>query len=194
LWKVSEQKNGMERMSGHIRKFNPEQELLRAVAVWAADCAERALPLFESRHPTDTRPREAIEGGRAFGRGKKRDKHLRIVALAAFRAGKDVDEPSKYAARAASLTAAVAYTHTDLQTGLPGVRQARHVLGPAVYAALALETAAGGDSKVGDDVVHRAIESAPTEVRYLLKHMPPQPNENGRLGVLFSDFDSVLRG
>ena len=144
-------------MSGTLGNSTQEQELLRAVAVWAADCAERALPLFESRHPTDTRPREAIEGGRAFGRGKKRDKHLRIVALAAFRAGKDVDEPSKYAARAASLTAAVAYTHTDLQTGRPGVRQARHVLGPAVYAALALETAEGGDSKVGDDVVRSYV-------------------------------------
>ncbi len=117
-----------------------------------------------------------------------------MVALAALKAGKSVDEPSKYAARAATLAASVAYTHTDLQTGLPGIRQARHVLGPAVHAALALETAAGGDFKVGDDVVRRAIESAPTEVRYLLKHMPSQPKENGRLGVLFSALNSALRG
>lgn len=47
---------------------------------------------------------------------------------------------------------------------------------------------------IGDDVVQRAIESAPAEVRYLLQHMPPQPKENGRLGVLFSDLDSALRG
>jgi hypothetical protein len=187
-------KLGMERMSGELGNSTDEQGLLRAVALWAADCAERALPLFERHHPTDTRPREAIEGGRAFGQGKKRDKRLRIVALAAFRAGKDVDEPSKYAARAASLTAAVAYTHTDLQTGLPGVRQARHVLGPAVYAALALETAAGGDPTVGDEAVRRAIASAPAEVRSLLKHMPPQPRENDRLGVLFFDVDAALRG
>lgn len=186
--------NGGERMSGKLGNSTQEQALLRAVALWAVDCAERALPIFERHHSTDTRPREAIEGGRAFGRGKKRDKRLRIVALAALRVGKEVDEPSKYAARAATLTAAVAYTHTDLQTGLPGVRQARHVLGPAVYAALALETAAGGDPKVGDDVVQRAIERAPTEVRYLLKDMPPQPRENGRLGVLFSGVDSALRG
>jgi hypothetical protein len=184
----------MEKVSGTIGNSTHEQELLRAVALWAADCAERALPLFESLRPTDTRPREAIAGGRAFGRGKKRDKHLRIVALAAFRVGKDVDEASKYAARAASLAAAVAYTHTDLQTGLPGVRQARHVLGPAVYAALALELAAGGDPKVGDDVVHRAIASAPAEVRRLLKQMPPQPKESGRPDILFYDLDSALRG
>src|SRR6478672_6103007 len=154
----------MEKMSDKLGNSTQEQELLRAVALWAADCAELALPIFESRHPTDTRPRQAIEAGRDFGRGKKRDKALRIIALAAWKAGKGVDEPSKYAARAATLAASVAYTHTDLQTGLPGIRQARHVLGPAVYAALALETAAGGDPKVGDDVVRRAIESAPAEV------------------------------
>jgi hypothetical protein len=184
----------MEKSPGKLGNSTQEQELLRAVALWAADCAEQALPIFESLHPTDTRPREAIEAGREFGLGKKRDKALRIVAMSALRAGKVVDEPSKYAAHAATLAASVAYTHTDLQTGLPGIRQARHLLGSAVYAALALETAAGGDPKVGDDVVQRAIESAPTQVRHLLKHMPPQPKENGRLGVLFSDLDSALRG
>lgn len=63
------------------------------------------------------------------------------------------------------------------------------MLGPAVYAALTLETAAGGDPKVGDDVAHREIARAPTEVRYLLKRMPPQPQENSRLGMLFSSLD-----
>lgn len=181
-------------MSDKLGNSTQEQAVLRAAALWAADCAERALPLFERRHPADTRPRAAIAEGRAFGQGKKRDKHLRIVALAAFRAGKDVDEPSKYAARAASLAAAIAYTHTDLQTGLPGIRQARHVLGPAVYAALALETAAGGDPQVGDEEARRAIESAPPEVRHLLGYLPPQPQETGRLGVLFSEIDAALRG
>lgn len=181
-------------MFNELGNSTQEQELLRAVALWAADCAEQALPIFESHHPTDTRPREAIEGGREFGRGKKRNKNLRILALAALKAGKKADEPSKYAARAATLAASVAYTHTDLQTGLPGVRQARHVLGPAVYAALALETDTGGEPNVGNDVIHRAIESAPPEVRYLLKHMPPQPKENSRLSVLFSDLDLALRG
>jgi hypothetical protein len=184
----------MEILPGKLGNSTQEQELLRAIALWAANCAELALPITESRHLTDMRPRQAIEAAREFGRGKKRDKALRIVALAAMRAGKGEDEPSKYAARAATLAASVAYTHTDLQTGLRGIRQARHILGPAVYAALALETAAGGDPKVGDDVVQRAIETAPYEVRYLLKHMPPQPNENGRLGVLFADLDSALRG
>ena len=181
-------------MSGKLGNSAQEQELLRAVALWAADCAEQTLSIFERHHPTDMRPREAIRACREFGRGKKRDKNLHIASLAALKAGKEEDEPSKYAARAATLAASVAYTHTDLQTGIQGIRQARHVLGPVVYAALALEMEAGGDPKIGDDVIHRAIKSAPPEVRYLLQHMPPQPRETGRLGVLFSDLDSALRG
>jgi hypothetical protein len=45
------------------------EEDRRLVGLWAADCAERALPLFEVKAPSDTRPREAIEGIQAFARG-----------------------------------------------------------------------------------------------------------------------------
>lgn len=169
-----------------------EQELLRVVALWAAPYAEEALSVFESRHPDDTRPREAIEAGRDFGRGKKRDKNLRMTAFAAMKAGKDIDEPSKHAVQAAILTAAVAYTHTDLQNGLQGSRQARHVLGPVVHAALALEIAAG-DRSVGNAVLQRAMNDAPSEARYILENMPPQPKKDSRLDVLFFELDSALR-
>jgi immunity protein 5 of polymorphic toxin system len=33
----------------------------RLLAEWAADCAERAMPLYIRRHPTDPRPARAIE-------------------------------------------------------------------------------------------------------------------------------------
>ena len=42
----------------------------RIVALWAADCAERVLGLFEAEAPGDTRPRDAVERTRAFGRGE----------------------------------------------------------------------------------------------------------------------------
>jgi hypothetical protein len=180
-------------MPNKLKNSTAEQEVLRATALWAADFAEQALPVFESRHANDARPREAIEAGREYGQGKRRDKNLRVLALAAFKIGKNVDEPSKYVTQAAALTAAVAYTHTDLQTGMQGVRQAQHVLGPIVYAALALETAAGGEPIIGDDVIHHALKSAPSSVRYILKHMPPQPKKDGRLNSLFFDLDSGLR-
>lgn len=179
-------------MSDVIKNSSEEQDLLRPIATWAARFAEEALAVFENHHPNDTRPREAVEAGRAFGDGKKRDNNLRMVAFAAMKSGKDVDEPSGFAAKAAMLTAAVAYTHTDLQTGLQGVRQAQHVLGPIVYAALAVETAAGQPA-LGDDLLQRAIKDAPYEVGYILNHMPPQPQKEKRLNVLFFDLDSALR-
>ncbi len=170
--------------AGSLRNSADDQGLLRAAAVWAADCAEQALCVFERRYPADMRPRDAIDGGREFGRGRKRDKTLRTLAWAAHSASKDAEEPSaKYAARAAMLTAAVAYTHTDLHTGLPGVRQARHVLGPAVYAAMA----------VGDEAIRDAARSATPEVCRLITCMPPQPAGNSRLSELYAALDAALR-
>ncbi len=37
----------------------------RVLAVWAADCADRTLALFEAQASGDTRPRDAIDGLRA---------------------------------------------------------------------------------------------------------------------------------
>jgi len=38
---------------------------LRVLGQWSADCAERALPIFEARDDSDRRPHEAIVGIRA---------------------------------------------------------------------------------------------------------------------------------
>ncbi|TFV56490.1 exonuclease SbcC [Mycobacterium sp. PS03-16] len=168
-----------------------EQELLRAIALWAADCAEQAVRIFEGRVPDDPRPRAAVEAARAFGRGARRDQQLRIVALAAMRAGRGTDDPCRHAARAATLTAAVAYTHTDLQTGLPGVRQARHVLGPVVHTALACRSADGPD--VGDDVMSRAVQTAPEAVSRVLAYLPRQPAGHNPVDRRFAELDAALR-
>lgn len=183
----------MEVSPDNLGNSTQEQELLRAAALWAADCAEQALPLFESQNPVDKRPREAVEAGREYGHGKKRDKNLRTLALAAFRAGNDIEEAPKHAARAASLVASIAYTHTDIQTGISGSRQARHILGPAVHAAYALELAAEGETSVSEQAIQWAVNNAPVEVQSILKHMPPQPIKDNRLDVLFSALDTALR-
>lgn len=179
-------------MANELKNSTEDQHLLRPAALWAVDFVEQALPVFESHYPNDSRLREAVEAGRAYGRGKKRDKSLRVLALAAFKVGKEVDEASKYVTKAASAIAAIAYTHTDLQTGEQGVRQARHILGPVVYSALALEISESTPG-LGDDIIHNAIESAPSEVRTLVRSMPPQTRNKNRLDVLFANLDSGLR-
>jgi hypothetical protein len=41
----------------------------RALALWAADCAEHVLRCFEDECPQDDRLRDAIEAARAWARG-----------------------------------------------------------------------------------------------------------------------------
>lgn len=169
------------------------ERLLRPAALWAADRANVVLSVFEGQKPGDNRPREAIMGSREFGRGNRRDKTLRSLAWAAHSAAKESDHPSaKYSARAAMLAAAVAYTHTNLNDGKQGVGQARHILGSAVYAALACEIAEQ-EADVADGVLHAAAHSAPQEVGMLLHYFPPQPRGTTRLGQLFHDLDARIR-
>src|SRR5438132_13855695 len=40
----------------------------RLLAIWAADCAQHVLPHFEHARPKDSRPRRAIDHGRARAR------------------------------------------------------------------------------------------------------------------------------
>ncbi|MGE5528282.1 MAG: putative immunity protein, partial [Patescibacteria group bacterium] len=141
---------------------------LRAIGCWAADCAERALPVYERHAESDSRPRAAIEGIRAFAGGGRRTAQLRTLALAAFAAAREAGDPAAAAAaRAAGCAASSAYTHP-----LADVQQTKHILGPAAYAALALELDHAGRQSIGDEEVRRAIEHVTSEVREVLLQMP----------------------
>lgn len=165
-------------------------ESLRVLGSWAADCAERALHVYETTAATDSRPRTAIEGIRVFAGGGKRTAQLRTLSLSAFAAAREASTPAAAAAaRAAGLAASSAYTHP-----LADVQQTKHILGPAAYAALALELAHGGDPTIGDGEVRRAIEYAPAEVREILLQMPARPAGKSRLDKLLYALDVGIRG
>ena len=90
-------------------------ESLRALGSWAADCAERALSVYETYADSDPRPRAAIEGIRVFAAGGKRTAQLRALALSAYSAAREADDPAAVAAaRAAGLAASSAYTPTHI--------------------------------------------------------------------------------
>ena len=83
----------------------------RTLAPWAADCAERVLRCFEAIAPGDARPREAVDGLRAFARGERSVDALRALSAAAHEAARDVRAPAAVAAaRAAGHAAAIAHT------------------------------------------------------------------------------------
>lgn len=67
----------MDRQPGALTLSEDDR---RVLAVWAADCAERTLSLFETQARSDARPRDAIDGLRAFARGE-----MRIEGSAPFR-------------------------------------------------------------------------------------------------------------
>ncbi len=143
-------------------------ESLRALGSWAADCAERALSVYEKHADADCRPRAAIDGIRACAGGGRRTAQLRSLALSAYAAAREADHPAAAAAaRAAGLAAASAYTHP-----LADVHQTKHILGPVAYAALALELDHAGNRSIGDGEVRWAIEHVICEVRAVLLQMP----------------------
>ncbi len=101
----------------------------RLLAIWAADCAQHVLPLFEALQPDDDRPRRAIELAYAWARGEITMSQARAAAGAANAAARDLSGTARHAAHAAGQAAAVAHV-------------AAHELGAAAYAIKAARAAA----------------------------------------------------
>lgn len=98
------------------------------LAIWAADCAQHVLHLFEEVQPDDDRPRHAIELARAWARDEIPMTQSRTSAGHANAAARDLAGAARYAAYAAAQAAAVAHV-------------AAHELGAAAYAIKAVRAA-----------------------------------------------------
>ncbi|WP_067076929.1 putative immunity protein [Methanoculleus horonobensis] len=112
-----------------MKKYSRDNQT--TMATWAADCAERVLPLFEAAYPEDDRPRSAIETGRTWVRtGVFRMAEIRGASLAAHAAARDAkgNDAACFAARAAGQ--AVATAHVP-----------QHAFGGAYYALKAVAAA-----------------------------------------------------
>jgi hypothetical protein len=177
-------------MAPEARYFTLTLESLRALGSWAADCAERALPIYEAHAASDPQPRAALEGIRVFAAGGKRTAQLRSLALSAFSAAREASDPAAAAAaRAAGLAASSAYTHP-----LVDVQQTKHIVGPAAYAALALESSQGGDHSIGDQEVLWAIEHLTPQAGQILLQMPARVIGKTRLEHIMYKLDVGIRG
>lgn len=162
-------------------------EDLRAVAAYAAETAAHVLSIFEQCHPSDTRPRDALEATRTFVQGGRRSKALRDAAWAALKAARQAeDAAASQAARAAMCAASAAYLHP-----LASATQLRHILGAAAHAARAVELAEGDG--VDADPLQHAIRSAPASVIEVLCRYPSAPAGGGQVGELLRCLDRELR-
>lgn len=142
----------------------------RIVAVWAADCAERVLGLFEAEAPGDSRPRDAIARLRAFSRGEigVAEARRRFVAHAAAR---EVSAPAAVAAaRAAGQAGSVPH-------------MGAHALGAAAYAANASGLAAPDRPEVVSEEICWQLGRMSASARAALRRLPPVgENASGPLG------------
>ena len=142
----------------------------RIVAIWAADCAERVLGLFEAEAPDDGRPRDAIARTRAFARGElsvAEEIRRRFVAGGAAR---DVSAPAAAAARAAGQASSIPH-------------MGAHALGAAAYAAKAAGLAAPDEPKAISDEIRWQLGRMSAAAGAALRKLPPVgENSSGPLG------------
>jgi hypothetical protein len=130
----------------------------RIVAAWAADCAERVLPLFEQEAPDDDRVRDGIARARAFGRGELDAAGEIQRRFVAGRAATAASSPAgKAAARAAGQASGVAH-------------MGAHALGAAAFAAKAAELVAPG--RGGAAEIAWQVESMSQAVKTALRRLP----------------------
>ncbi|WP_405775517.1 putative immunity protein [Streptomyces sp. NBC_00859] len=163
---------------------------LREVTGYAAESAQDVLEIFESTHPADPRPHDAIDAAWTFARGGERGKSLRDTGWAAHRAAREADTATAgHAARAAMCAASAAYLHP-----LADAHQLKHILGAAAHAARAAEHSAGSHRDVGAEHIERARERAAPAVVDVLRRYPAAPLGGGRVGELLRDLDTALRG
>lgn len=143
----------------------------RLVAAWAADCAERALALFEAEGPADDRPRALLARARAFARGELNTaEEIRRRFVGGVGAG-DVKSPAAAsAARAAGQAVAVCH-------------MGAHALGAAAYAAKAAGPANPDREDAAEDEIRWQLGHMSPAVRAALRSLPPVgQNSSGPLG------------
>ena len=132
----------------------------RIVAMWAADCAEHVLGLFEAEAPDDDRPRDAIARARAFGRGELGAAEEIRRRFVAGRAAQSVTSPAAVAAaRSAAQASGVAH-------------MGAHALGAAAYAVKAAAAAAPDRPETVDEEIRRHLDHLSAEARAALARLP----------------------
>jgi hypothetical protein len=139
--------------------------------VWAADCAERVLGLFEVEAPGDGRPRDVIARLRAFARGEVSSAEAIRVRFVNGGAAREVSVPAAVsAARAAGQAAAIPH-------------MGAHALGAAAYAAKAPGLAGPGRPEAVDEEIGWQLRHLSPAAREALRKLPPVgENAAGPLG------------
>ncbi|MCA5892414.1 hypothetical protein LEP48_03480 [Isoptericola sp. NEAU-Y5] len=137
----------------------------RVLARWAADCAERVLPLFDADPDADPaageQVRDALARTRAYSTGQSTAAEEISKRLGAAKAASAAASPAgAAAARAVGQAAAVAH-------------MGAHALGAAAYAAKAVSLAHPDRPEKVAEEVRWQLARLTTQERSLLRELPP---------------------
>lgn len=127
----------------------------RLLALWAADCAEHVLDLFEREVPTDPRPREALAQVRGWVTAEVPMMRSRAAGGHAMGAARHLRGAARFAAYAAGQAACVPHV-------------AEHDLGAAAYAIKAARAAYPQDPGAGPRERDWQRDRLPGQVRDLV--------------------------
>jgi hypothetical protein len=101
--------NGLEDTIWSLRAVEGKDKEIR---LFAADCAELVLPIYEKRYPDDNRPRLAIKAARDYAKGLITKEELAAARAAAWAAA---GAAARAAARAAAWDAAWAAASDEIK-------------------------------------------------------------------------------
>ncbi|SMY03007.1 hypothetical protein BSP239C_03440 [Brevibacterium sp. 239c] len=127
----------------------------RLLALWAADCAEHVLHLFEVQAPEDMRVRDAVTAARAWAEGTMPMMQARAAGGHAMGAARPLRGAARFAAHAAGQAACVAHV-------------AEHDLGAAAYAIKAARSAHPEDAAATRTERDWQRSQLPDQVRQLV--------------------------
>jgi len=160
---------------------------LQNAVKWTLSYVEKSLSVYEKYQINDSRAKEAILGAIDFYESGKRTNVLRKIAMSAYKASRETEIiQASYAANAASLIAAIAYTHPFRDS-----KQSRHILGPIVYSAMCIEIE-NGDEALGNGIIKEAIMSVNDDIISLINEYPRQEKRGKRIDELFYYLDHEI--
>lgn len=160
---------------------------LRTVASYVVEAAADVLPVFESAHPDDRRPRGAIDAARDFVGGAPRTTLLRVASMDAHRAAAAaVTQVSRLAAQAAGDAASAAYLHP-----IAKAHQVGHILRAAANAARIAELLVD-DAAAGRELEKARRRASPALVGVLRRYPALEPGTS-RISQLMAALDASVR-
>lgn len=127
----------------------------RLLALWAADCAEHVLHLFERQVLGDTRVRDAVAAARAWAIGTMPMMQARTAGGHAMGAARPLRGAARFAAYAAGQAARVGHV-------------AEHDLGAAAYAIKAAQSAHPEDTEAGRTERNWQRDQLPRQIHQLV--------------------------